>query len=466
MPTSDALDTRIRSLVAELIESAPQAPLLPELEWNDTELSPVTGIQQRRRRPRFVVAAFAGAVAAVLLVVGLIPVVAERQHHPTTPTTPTLTNGQWLYSEQRVAVSMQVSLGNRPTPAAQATIPATLKIWASRFNQVCVSITAQPVTFASATNRDAWHALGLRTTPSPNPWTTCTSDGSGPAAPPAQLPIDASHLSTAPTALAQDLQNGTTGIRSLDSWNIFATTGYERAVALLLGPTTGNTPAVNTALYHALPLIPDVHTLGRMTTHTGATGIGFAAKSSPFDVLIVNPNTGTLLEVQNPSVTILGVNDGLPDQYIPETTHGGVGETAITVQWLDPIGRPSIVDTHALPADLKIPPVATYTANIVALAKPTVTGNQVNYLGFTLRKLNNPSCINNRSVAKRAIAQGRTQPLSTYSDTDAGRPANLTYYCTGSTADAATLAHTLKASGLFSSVTVTYANPTPATSAP
>jgi hypothetical protein len=32
MPTSDTLDSRIRAVVAELIESAPQAPVLPELE--------------------------------------------------------------------------------------------------------------------------------------------------------------------------------------------------------------------------------------------------------------------------------------------------------------------------------------------------------------------------------------------------------------------------------------------------
>ena len=33
MPTPDTLDTRIRALVTELIESTPQAPVLPQLEW-------------------------------------------------------------------------------------------------------------------------------------------------------------------------------------------------------------------------------------------------------------------------------------------------------------------------------------------------------------------------------------------------------------------------------------------------
>jgi hypothetical protein len=36
MPNPDILDSRIRSMVAELIESAPQAPALPELEWRES----------------------------------------------------------------------------------------------------------------------------------------------------------------------------------------------------------------------------------------------------------------------------------------------------------------------------------------------------------------------------------------------------------------------------------------------
>jgi hypothetical protein len=35
MPNPDNLDVRIRTLVTELIESAPQAPALPQLEWGD-----------------------------------------------------------------------------------------------------------------------------------------------------------------------------------------------------------------------------------------------------------------------------------------------------------------------------------------------------------------------------------------------------------------------------------------------
>ena len=36
MRTNDALDIKIRTLVTELMESAPQAPALPQLEWVDT----------------------------------------------------------------------------------------------------------------------------------------------------------------------------------------------------------------------------------------------------------------------------------------------------------------------------------------------------------------------------------------------------------------------------------------------
>jgi len=463
MPTPDVLDTRIRSLVAELIESAPQAPVLPELDWTDTEHLPaVTRSPRPRRRARFVVAGFAGAVAAVLLVVGLIPVVAQTQHHQAAPTAPALADGQWLYSEQQASLNIQVdSVGNTPTPAAQALVQATIKTWASPFNQVCVSITARPATFASATNRNAWHTLRLFTTPSPNPWTACVSSGGGPTAPPEELLMNASRMPTERSALAQVLSKGTTGIPVLDAPNS-ELTGYERASLLLIGPTIGNRPAFFAALSHALPLIPGVRALGRMTSHTGTSGIGFAT-NSPLgrSILIVNPKTGTLLEAQNlyPAF-ILDLNDGLADQYIPETIAAKGDGTRITVQWIDPLGSPTIVGSHALPGDLTIPPVVTYSASIVALVKPTVTGNQVPDL-----KLSNASCRGREySASARSQDQGQATPITTYNGTLANFPATLTYYCHGSPAHAAVLAKALKATGLFSSVVVTYANIPPTTS--
>src|ERR1039458_960222 len=82
MPNPDILDSRIRSMVAELIESAPQAPALPELEWRESRRQ----AHQRRRRPDWqgqrpgplAVVGRVAAVAVVLLVVAIFPMAGRR----------------------------------------------------------------------------------------------------------------------------------------------------------------------------------------------------------------------------------------------------------------------------------------------------------------------------------------------------------------------------------------------------
>jgi hypothetical protein len=88
MPTADMLDVRIRSLVTELIESAPPAPVLPQLDW---ETAPASAPHRSPRGPgpvRVVVSAVVvlGALAAIAAVVAVGPrsrptAVPGRSHH-------------------------------------------------------------------------------------------------------------------------------------------------------------------------------------------------------------------------------------------------------------------------------------------------------------------------------------------------------------------------------------------------
>ena len=76
MPTPSVLDSRIRSLVTELIESAPEAPTIQELERR--EFQALRGRGLLRARPFVLVGSVAALVAAILVVALLLPVVTPR----------------------------------------------------------------------------------------------------------------------------------------------------------------------------------------------------------------------------------------------------------------------------------------------------------------------------------------------------------------------------------------------------
>ena len=75
MPTPSVLDLKIRSLVTELIESAPEPPTIQELEWRQSQLRKGRGHQRTRG---FVLVGAVVAVVAVVLIVALLPVVGHR----------------------------------------------------------------------------------------------------------------------------------------------------------------------------------------------------------------------------------------------------------------------------------------------------------------------------------------------------------------------------------------------------
>lgn len=322
------------------------------------------------RRRLAVLGGTGGAIAAaVLLIVLLVP--TAGQHQPVAAaaalqkiaanarnqSVPQLSDGQLLYTSEQVSMFAQVSqVGSTPTPDAEATIGATVHQWTDKQGNSCISVTSGSAQFAAPVNAAAWKAAGLLDSPHAQPETACelvagqSTYNSDPA-----VVINVSNLTTNPSVLAGELATGTTGIRAVDQRDSEIT----RAAMLLIGPTNGATPQITAAIYGALSTMPGLKALGQLTTHSGATGLGFAGASFEGETtLIVDPATGDLLEARNVAAPLLF--QGLGRGYLapPPTPSIGTegGSDQITIQWLDPAGPAALVGPSALPAGLSMSP--------------------------------------------------------------------------------------------------------------
>jgi hypothetical protein len=322
-----------------------------------------------RRRLTALVGAGGAIAAAMLLVVLLVPTVG--QHQPVAAAAalkeiavnagnqpvPQLSDGQLLHTSEQVSMFAQVSqVGSTPTPDAQATVGATVQQWSDKQGNSCISATSGTAQFASPVNAAAWKSAGLLDSPSRQPLTTCYGlAGQLPYNTDPAVVMNVSGLTTDPSVLAGELATGTTGIRVVDQRDSEIT----RAAMLLIGPTNGASPQITAAIYGALSTMPGIRALGQLTTHSGATGLGFAANSFPGEtILIVDQATGALLEARNVVAPFLF--EGIGRGYLapPPTPSIGTegGSDQITLQWLDPEGSPALVGSNALPAGLSMSP--------------------------------------------------------------------------------------------------------------
>ncbi len=266
---------------------------------------------------------------------------------------PSLGVDQLLFTESRLSVSAEVN-----DNAAQATVVLDVKKWSNATGQSCTSVTAQPAQFATPAEQAAWSGLGLLDAPQAQPVTGCLGGDTGTTQPDTitgdgQL-MDVSGLPTDPSQLAQELESGTTGIPAIDQLTFDqadAGIAFQRAAVLLLGPTVGSTPAFESALFQALALLPGVTSLGTTTTHDGQTGIGFAAASQAGQsAMVVDPTTGRLLELRNLDDT--SALTSLAELYV--TGPLKVSSYSTQLQWLDPVGVPTVVQSSDLPADVPL----------------------------------------------------------------------------------------------------------------
>ncbi len=408
MSTTDASDSAIRSLIAELIGSAPQAPSLPELDRRDPRRPRPRRVRPRRGRYRSHPLALLGA-GLVLLVASLLVLVASvgqrqpvaaaaqlRQIAARAAGRPVLRLGRdhWLLTRQVYSTSLVVaSARSHPATRAQASVIVTDTQWSDSFGQACISSSSGPARFASSAAKTSWLSSGLSASPTGQPVAGCPNfvsadDANGFAA--GIGAVDVSTLPRSPSALARELRTATTGIEGLDQSPPGGDGGFEQAVALLIGPLTGTTPSFDAELYRALALLPGIEQLGPTTTQSGATGLGFSAGSGPDrSIIVVDPATGALLEARNVRTrTALYDLAGIGQSFGSSNSvvvSDGFGNSFGKVDWVDPVGSPTVVDTGAIPSDLSPPPPPT--ALVTATARRGVAVGPLNDLQDRLAAL-------------------------------------------------------------------------------
>jgi hypothetical protein len=350
------------------------------------------------RRPRVLVVTSGAAALVAALLIALGPGARGPANRITTPSTmppgvaaqlrliadrvvdqsvPSPKDGQFLHTRSDLSVAASVNNG-----AAQATIGLSVEKWSTAGGQTCVALTAQPAQFASPDAQTAWTALGLRTLPQPSTAYQCLQGGA--ATPPDAITgageaIDVSSFPTDPSALAQELGASTTGVPALDQLTpdlAAPNLAFQRAAMTLIGPVVGATPQFNSALYRAIALIPGVIALGPTTTHDGHSGQGFASgPGTGQSTIVLDPLSGQLLEVSglddSNSITAIAGNylAGGPIQ---------VDQYSSPLQWLDPVGSPTVVPQSDLPTGLP--------AYVFAVFKPGVTETDVGPLFNSLER--------------------------------------------------------------------------------
>jgi hypothetical protein len=368
----------------------------------------IVGPTRTRRGPRMTrrrMVAVAAVVVAVAVVAGSVvltassppPRVRNASHHvtPSLPVTrelaliadntaaqpvPRLGADQLLLTATRISVLATVN-GHSATPVeatvnghsatpVEATVDLTVKKWSNATGQSCTSITTTPAQFPTPADAGGWQALGLLLSPAHLPVTGCASGGIGAGDPGAISGnagvLNVSPLPADPAFLAHALETGTTGISDLDELfpdGAVSNVAFERAEILLLGPTIGATPAFDAALYRAVALIPGVEGLGQLTTQGGRSGQGFSVSSPEGpDVMVVDATTGALLEARN--IEDAGPLNSLATQYLGSSaSFNKIQSYRATIQWLDPVGTPTVVDVDALPSNVPLDIFATAKAS-------------------------------------------------------------------------------------------------------
>ncbi len=379
MSTTEALDREIRSLVTELMQSVPLAPSWVELERREEGLAP----SRNRRAPwtnrqprRWALSVAAACAMTILLVVLLLPTPAlppptaaaavlrhlARQAAAAEPE-PSLKDDQWLQSQFHISYLAVPTYGGLQSDAsrnARAVITVNAEDWANDLSQYCSQQVVTSVVYDSPASQRVWSSnSGLSSAPQ----SQCGSgflDADGRAS----GRFDLTRLPTEPAALARVIDTGTTGLSALDQPLPGGghLTPFGRAVLLLVGPTSGGTPALWSALLRAMSTMPGVALLGTETTHGGGTGVALAgATGEGFrTTVILSPGTGALLEARN---LLVG-------QFLAGLPFG-----VLTIRWIDPTGSPQAVDTSMLPSSLagQVP-----TGIVSALTNPGVTLNRWN----------------------------------------------------------------------------------------
>jgi hypothetical protein len=266
------------------------------------------------RRPRLRLRPVLALVMTLALVVTLGDLLRGRTTHPTaSPAVQELhhlatvvlsqpTNqpgpGQYLYTETKslyqTTIYQENIASDRFVPVATAQYQETEQSWADAKGVGSTLLTRSALQFPTASDQMAWDANQFGQQYSSTFQRSEVESGSSQDVP------DVASLSTDPHELATELATGKAG-SNVDQGPNGRAAVFQRVARLLVGPVSGMTPTLASALYQVLADQPDVTFLGPVTDHSGRQGIGLSVLTADgASQLVVNPNTGLALELQYP----------------------------------------------------------------------------------------------------------------------------------------------------------------------
>lgn len=147
---TDTLDARIRILVMELMDSAPQAPSLSELEWLENQAEAVghglndeTGAASRKGAGRHLRFAAAFAVAAAIVVVASLLVLGGTSPAPHTGSAHVRT-GTWKLMDDPLSGTWQQNTTGGPPPGS-LSCPTTSTCYTMSGHYTSPLFGAQPI---------------------------------------------------------------------------------------------------------------------------------------------------------------------------------------------------------------------------------------------------------------------------------------------------------------------------------
>ena len=196
--------------------------------------------------------------------------------------------------------------GGPPITTAVADYTATDNASIDAAGGSSATVRRSPLTFPTLADELAWEGMGpVGLGIALNGLIPGTA---GSTAPPVKarlraVVVSAAGLPTDPARLAMVLAAGPT---SLDLAGMPSGPGgsgfvFARAARLLVGPTSGMTPARAAALYRVLAALPSITLAGRVVDHAGASGVGVTLRSpGGTRELVFRPGTGIALEVRAP----------------------------------------------------------------------------------------------------------------------------------------------------------------------
>lgn len=315
--------------------------------WRYAQLTrtPPAARRRRRRRRRAAVGlgigapAVAAALVLALLVVpgpagpGAAGAVLDRAASAAEHAPSALGPGQYRYTETETGyhVGLYQTGSGEMSEVATARYEVTNQAWTDASGEGRNLITVGALGYPSPADQATWDA----NRPSgPVTFQGVSSHfGQSQAVQPilsgGELPTDPAQLASVIARRRLQVNGGgaDSTVAGLDAYQLSDGAPYsvfEGAAVLLIGPTSGMTPALAGALLRVMAAQPGARPLGTVTDHDGRSGEGVAdtAHGTAVDRVVVDPMTGRVLEAEFALPPTSGP--------APRSCSGPVGQTATT----------------------------------------------------------------------------------------------------------------------------------------